>query len=155
MEISVDLDVYKALTARLEHEGQTYSDVIRELLGLDFITEESPPESAMAAPLERLAGVTDTWSKPAESGFYSRGLFLPDGTKLRARYKGELFEAKIVDGHWLDKNGDEHGSPSAAASAITGNNVNGLRFWEACRPSDSGWRRLEFIRNRQVHNGGA
>ena len=153
MEINVDLEVFKALTERLEFEGQTHNDVIRSLLDLDSIAEESPPESSLSTGIETMLGSIDAFSRPSQKGFYSRGLFLPEGTKLRAKYKGDLFFAKITDAEWSDDNGINHQSPSAAASAITGTNVNGLRFWEAKRPQDHTWRRLEFIRNQQVHRG--
>jgi hypothetical protein len=85
-----------------------------------------------------------------EAGFYSRGLWLPNGTRLRARYKQRLFEARIADGKWVDTVGNEHTSPSAAAAAITSTNVNGLHFWEAKRPTDHGWRRLQaFVADKR------
>ena len=154
MQMEVDLEVYKALTARLEYDGQTHNDVLRELLSLDSIAEENVATPAISKAFEGLAQVADSWSRPAEKGFYSRGLFLPEGTLLRAQYKGDVYSAGISDGRWMDQNGDEQSSPSAAASSITDNNVNGLRFWEAKRPQDSSWRRLEFLRNSTVHAHG-
>ena len=149
--VSVDFEVFKALTARLEYEGQSHNDVIRELLGLDSIIEESPPEPAIANALAAWSKSADQFGRPAERGFFSRGLFLPDGTKLRARYKGRQYHAAIQNDHWVDQDGHIHASPSAAATAITDTNVNGLRFWEAMRPGETTWKRLEFIRNRQAH----
>lgn len=144
MQIDVTLEVYKALTARLRYEGQTYDEVIRELLSLDSpIEPDDPPRGLGAAlnpSLERhLANVG------SGSGFYSRGLLLPNGTKLRARYKGREYQAVVQDDDWVDQGGNVHSSPSAAASAITDNNVNGWRFWEAKRPRDLDWRRLDSI----------
>jgi hypothetical protein len=145
--IQVSLAVFKALTSRLE-EGQTHDDVIRELLELDSVTELEPPN-----PFERFEDITGNFTRSfggPESGFYSRGLWLPNGTLLRARYKQRLYEARIADGKWLDADGNEHTSPSAAASAITSTNVNGLHFWEAQRPTDSGWRRLQaFVADKR------
>lgn len=149
--VSVDFEVFKALTVRLEYEGQTHNDVLRELLGLDSIIEETPPEPAIVNALAAWSRDADQFGRPAEHGFFSRGLFLPDGTKLRARYKGKQYHAVIQKDHWVDQTGQMQASPSAAATAITETNVNGLRFWEALRPGDTTWRRLEFIRNRQVH----
>lgn len=149
--VHVDLEVFKALTVRLEYEGQTHNDILRELLGLDSIIEETPPEPAIVNALAALSKSADQFGRPAEHGFFSRGLFLPHGTKLRARYKGKQYLAAIQKDHWVDQTGQIQASPSAAATAITDTNVNGLRFWEALRPGDTTWRRLEFIRNRQVH----
>lgn len=142
MQIEVSLDVYKALTAALNYEGQTYDDVLRALLRLD-----SPMELENRNPaLDRIEPVVLGFSRGLDpKAFYSRGLRIPDGTKLRATYKGVPYIADIRDGCWVDMNGVSHSSPSAAASAITGNNVNGLRFWEAQLPGEELWRRLDSL----------
>lgn len=136
--IDVDLDVFKALTALIQEEGQAHNDVLRELLNLD-----SPIEADMAPSFSQ---ATEAIAKAMHAGqFYSRGLTLPSGTELRARYKGQQYSAQILDGKWLNLDGLEFNSPSAAASAITGTTVNGWRFWEAKRPGDRGWRRLDVL----------
>jgi hypothetical protein len=141
MQIDIDFDVFKELTALRAHEGHSYNDVLRNLLGLDSILEPSGPESPLAA-------AADALSRPfGLTGFFSRGLHLPPGTQLRARYKQREYRAQIDGECWVDENGRAHTSPSAAAAAITGTNVNGLRFWEAMRPSDTSWRRLELLRS--------
>lgn len=142
MQIEVSLDVYKALTAQLQFEGHSYNDIIRDLLGLDSPLE---PEntSEIGSPTE---GLLKGLAKGLGfDGFCSRGLRLPNGTELRARYKQKLYRARISDGEWLDQNGSAQSSPSAAATAITGNNVNGLRFWEALKPGETVWRRLDTL----------
>ena len=138
--VPVDLDVFKALTARLEQDGQTHNDVLRELLALDSVIEADDG----GGPLESVAEVM---AQSLNGGrFYSRGLMLPDGTDLRARYKGQEHRAIIHKGRWISEDGSEFDSPSAAASGVTSTNVNGLRFWEAKRPGDPGWRRLDVLR---------
>ncbi|MFC3440143.1 hypothetical protein ACFOKF_02845 [Sphingobium rhizovicinum] len=144
MHIDVSLDVFKALTNKLRYEGHSFDDVIRELLALDSPTEPDRNAEAGLEDSEPLNSVNRSFRRMMGE-FYSRGLVLPDGTGLRARYKGEEFRARIEGGIWLDEGGQEHSSPSAAARAITGNNVNGLRFWEARRPVDTFWRKLDSI----------
>lgn len=139
--ISVSLEVFKALTARLE-QGKTHDDVIRHLLNLDSIVELENPTSI---PPIRMQDAISRTMLAGGNGFISRGLWLPNGTELRARYKQRAYRASIVKEKWLDENGTLHTSPSAAASAITGTNVNGLRFWEAKRPTDIGWQRLDVV----------
>lgn len=140
MQIDVDFQVFKALVARREHEGHTYNDVLRELLNLDSLQE---PEQA-PGPFD---GIADALGKPLHGhGFYSRGLYLPDRTELRARYKQRSYRARIAGEVWVSEDGEQFASASAAAVAITGTNVNGLRFWEGKRPTDDGWRRLEHLR---------
>ncbi|HEX8301609.1 DUF2924 domain-containing protein [Sphingomonas sp.] len=139
MHIDIDFEVYKALTALRQNEGHSYNDVLRDLLKLESI-QEPEIESALQA-------AADILSRPIGlQGFFSRGVHLPDGTILRARYKQREYNARIRGDRWLDDQGREHNSPSAAAAAITGTNVNGLRFWEAKRPIDGGWKRLELLR---------
>lgn len=145
--IPVSLAVFKALTSKLE-EGQTHDDVLRELLKLDSLAEPEKPNPF--AHFEDFSVSVARGIGGAVNGFHSRGLWLPNGTQLRARYKGQLFKARIASGKWIDSAGEEHSSPSAAATAITSTNVNGLRFWEAKRPRDNGWRRLEaFVEDKR------
>ena len=145
--ILVSVDVFKALTAKLE-EGRNHDDVIRELLELDSLAEPEPPN-----PFEHFERISTNLARGiggAVGGFHSRGLWLPNGTELRARYKQRVYEARIADGQWIDADGNEHNSPSAAANSITSTTVNGLRFWEAKRPTDKGWRRLEaFVADKR------
>ena len=138
--IDVDLDVFKALTALIQEEGQAHNDVFRELLNLDSPVEADIPSPDIVPVNEILV------RRVLYAGqFYSRGLVLPSGTELRARYKGQQYLAKIENGKWVGLDGLEFTSPSAAASAITGTTVNGWRFWEAKRPGDRGWRRLDIL----------
>jgi hypothetical protein len=140
MQIEVSLDVFKALTARLVYDGQSYSDLIRDLLQDDSPLE---PED----PGEDMRGIDNEIFRKMQfkGGFASRQLWLPDRTELRARYRQKEYLARISNNAWIDSAGNSHTSPSAAARAITGTSVNGLRFWEALRPEDRTWRRLETL----------
>lgn len=135
MQIEIDFEVFKALTSRRETESTTYNDVIRTLLKL-------PPAGVPSPSAEEASSISG-----AAGGlrFSNRGLKLPEGTELRATYKGNVYRAQIQGGRWIDQDGNEHSSPSAAASAITGNNVNGWRFWEARRPGETNWLKLDAI----------
>ncbi|VVT22942.1 conserved hypothetical protein [Sphingomonas sp. EC-HK361] len=134
MQIEIDFDVFKALTARRRSEAHNYNDVLREMLDLE------------KAVSDRVQGALSASGSTASGrGFPLRGGDLPNGTDLRASYKGEQFRAKIREGRWYDEQEREHSSPSAAASAISGTNVNGLRFWHARRPGDDEWLRLDIL----------
>jgi hypothetical protein len=134
MQIEIDFEVFKELTARRAHEGHTYNEVLRDLLGLP--TTMARKLSDAFAPLGQPGG---------SGGFALRGGTLPEGTQLAATYKTKEYRAEIRNGRWIAEDGEEHTSPSAAASAISGTNVNGLRFWHAKRPQDSKWTRLDIL----------
>jgi predicted CopG family antitoxin len=140
-QIEIDFDVYKALTALRRSESHTYNEVIRELLDIDV------GKAVVGSSLDRIAEIGANMSDALKytKGFAARGLMLPNGTQLRATHKGSSYQATILDGKWIGEDGQSHTSPSSAASAITGNNVNGWRFWQAKRPSDIDWRNLDML----------
>lgn len=124
----VDFEVYKELTMRRATESTTYNDVLRELLGL-------PARNGHDNPALR--------SEPGAWEY--RGVRFPNGTDFRANYKGSTYTAK-VEAARLVLDGQAMGSPSEAAQQITGNNVNGWRFWECRLPGESRWRTIEALR---------
>lgn len=135
--IEVDFQVWQRLTSLRKDESHSYNDVLRELLGL---------EARKSGDIAKPRTDSQESSQPTKvKGFYSRGLHLPDGTQLRATYKGKPHYAAIKGTEWIDEEGNPHSSPSAAAGTITKNSVNGKEFWEALRPQDTKWRRLKHI----------
>lgn len=149
-EILIDFEVFKALTAKRVDERHTYNDVIRELLGLDSLLEKPDATDALLGTDYDCRPVTNPLIPSGSllektTGFSARGIFLPNGTMLRATYKQQQYTAAIERGKWLNIDGKSHSSPSAAAKAITGSNINGLRFWHVKRPNDSFWRRLDLL----------
>lgn len=122
--IDVDFDVFKAITNRRADESVTNNDVLRALLKLGPAAKEAPS---------------------ARKGWTWKGVTLPHGTQLRAEHKGQAHLAEIVDGQWM-QDGESYSSPSAAAFAITEYGINGWRFWEAKRPTDTAWQQLGRLR---------
>lgn len=141
MTIEIDFDVYKALTARRSDETVSYNDVLRTLLGMGQPT----------AGLRRLFGLGG--AKPTPSGsskgdvadWNYKGIRFPAGTGLRAKYKGYVHNARI-ERSGIVLNGKRFATPSDAARAVTGTNINGWRFWQCRLPGESGWRRLDALR---------
>ncbi|MCW2338912.1 putative CopG family antitoxin [Sphingobium sp. B2D3A] len=148
MQIEIDFDVFKALTALRHNEADGYNDVLRRLLKLP--NRENAVTNALLAGMSE-AEVDALMRRPAGgnvlapymNGAWFNGVLFPNGTKLKADYKGRTYFAEIQNGQWLDSNGIVRTSPSDAAGAITGNNVNGWRFWHAKGPADANWRRLD------------
>ena len=129
--IDVDFEVYKQLTVRRATEDVTYNDVIRELLGL-----------AQSGPTPRAE--QDAGESPED--WVAKGVRFPVGTDFRAHYKGQMYTARVEGGVLVLANGKRFDSPSAAAVSITGNSVNGWRFWECRLPGKSSWQLIEGMR---------
>jgi hypothetical protein len=136
MQIEIDFEVYKGLTALRHGEDHSYNDVIRALLGLPEPSGRQHGQGGSSPHADE---------QPAKRSFESRDLSLPHGTQLKATYKGRNYTARIDDGRWIDSEGRDHNSPSAAARFITGSNVNGLRFWQARRIGAHDWWRLDAL----------
>jgi hypothetical protein len=126
--IDIDFDVFKALTLRREAESTSYNDVLRQLLGLGEATS-SPP------------------SIGSGNGCVMQGVHFPEGTEFRVTYKGVTHTASIKGGRWVDSEGRVRRSPSHAATAITGNNVNGWRFWSFRRPDGQVFRKMRELQD--------
>lgn len=141
MTIEIDFDVYKALTARRADQSVSYNDVLRAVLGL----------SQPVAGLRRLFGLGGGKAaaigipKNELSDWIYKGVRFPAGTALRAKYKGQVHSARVERGG-IVVNGKRYGTPSDAARAVTGTNVNGWRFWQCRLVGDAGWRRLDALR---------
>jgi hypothetical protein len=128
--ISVDFDVFKALTNLRMSEEQTENEVLRKLLGL-------PTASAAQLP---------TSDEPA---WVCKGVAFPAGTKLRASFKGREYFGEVKNGAFL-LDGVEHTSPSSAAYSVTQSAVNGWTFWQCLRPGDTTWMGLNVVRQLGV-----
>lgn len=132
--IEVDFEVFKELTVRRTSESVTENDVIRELLGLD----PSVPGPSRPKPVE-----------PGRFPWVSKGVSFPHGTEFRATYKGQRYSGKVENGA-LVVNGERFTSPSAAAISITGNPVNGWRFWECLLPGAGRWKVIADLRKKRA-----
>jgi hypothetical protein len=143
MQIDVDFEVYKALTAMRQSENHGYNDVLRELLNLSpkIVHHLQAQGAATGVP----SGSGPSLNVNPIPGLHSRGLFLPEGTELRATYKGAQYFGQVRDGVIFSQGGKMFTSPSSAASSITKTTVNGWRFWEAKRPNDLSWHRLDQL----------
>ncbi|MBD3730495.1 MAG: hypothetical protein IE933_12395 [Sphingomonadales bacterium] len=142
MQIPIDFEVFQGLTAKMSGPHEDYNEVIRRLLGL-------PASETYFFP-----GETDLPGQPAitnalapqSGGVWFSNVYLPNGTLFRATYKGKTYRAWISDSKWIDELGNIRTSPSDAASAISGTNVNGWRFWFVRRPQDEDWQRMDALK---------
>lgn len=159
MQIDIDFEVFKGLTALREHEGDSYNAVIRRLLKLPAQNSQAGVPNALdrgtVRDLSEANALLGTKSAAAtyinalmpQDGAWFDNVHFPEGTQFRASYKGQTFFAVIKNGCWVDSNGLVRTSPSAAASAISNTNVNGWRFWYAKRPGDQNWTRMDEFKS--------
>lgn len=172
MQIEIDFEVFKALTALRVSEADSYNAVVRRLLklpeqnSLAALVAGDPTLNAPVAENALLQTLSPTQRKglfgsrkhrnalaPADSicgllGRYAGGVWFgnshfPEGTKFRATYKGRTYFAEVKDGQWMGEDGHVRSSPSDAAGAISGTNVNGWRFWHVQMPGDPAWQRMD------------
>lgn len=136
--LEVDFDVFKAVFARRANESVTENDVLRDLLGLPpKRVAFAEPATDTKSPKPRVASSPEDW--------VVKNVRFPAGTDFRATHKGRTYTARVSGGA-LVVDGKSYDSPSAAAVAITGNAVNGWRFWEARLPGKSNWQLIEGLR---------
>ena len=164
MQIDIDFDVFKTLTAYRLSEADSYNAVLRRVLKLPerdaksaadlsaardrvvHVALGSPPRNAAEAAAQGREWDT-VRNALVPDGAWFDNTFFPNGTRFRATYKGQMFNAEIRDGRWVGGDGVVRTSPSAAAGAISRTNVNGWRFWHALWPDRSDWRRLDKFKS--------
>jgi|SRR5215213_8135680 len=126
MNIEIDFEVFKALTARRETEATTYNEVIRKLLNLP--TEKS---------FEQNGSNSGAW--------ISMGVSFPSGTEFSATFKGKIYYAKIENGNLISDE-KSYNSLSDAAKAITIHQRNGWDFWKYRFPNESDWKKCSVLK---------
>ncbi len=133
MEISVDFDVFKEITARRTSESVTENDVLRGVFGL-------PPVSRNVRN-----GVGDG---QGGTPFVTGNVKFPAGTEFRVEYLGKEYLGSVREGALvLDSTGQAYKSLSGAALAVTGGiQVNGWRFWSCRKPGQPDWKKVERLR---------
>jgi hypothetical protein len=152
VQIEIDFEVFKSLTNLRLTEADSYNAVIRRLLNLPNSTPrnalsglEGPQANALApfASTQRVQDSVPNALLTAIGGAWFGNTHFPEGTLFRATYKGQTFSAEVKNGLWIGQDGITRTSPSEAAGAISGTNVNGWRFWHAKRPGDPSWKRMD------------
>ena len=132
-QISIDLDVHKAIEGERKSLNESENQILRRLLGLD-----SPA-------LLRIAADTSTgepWQR--------RGLVLPNGTTWRIVYGNKEFGGTIVDGRFRSGN-RSFKSPSGLTIALCRTakgertSLNGWRYVEIFQADQNRWTKLQDL----------
>lgn len=126
--VSIDFEVFKALTARLKSPSDSYNSVLRRELKLG-------ESASVAADLAS--------GRP----WVAEGVSFPHGTEFRATYKRVTHTGRVEDGALVVK-GRRFSSPSPAAIGVTGNSVNGWKFWECRKPGHTTWTSIDSLRSK-------
>jgi hypothetical protein len=140
-KIEISSDLYVSLRTLMQPGDKTPSDVIWRLAEDHHAKRSDPP--------------TTGWIIGRDEGLSSGGTVIPNGLRLRMKYKrGEYTYADVRDGAvWIGRRAFD--SPSAAAVAVALANgakgaaasLNGWIHWEFEMPRDSGrWRKLDTLR---------
>lgn len=132
MQVEISFNNWQRLTSLLEGERDSYDNVIARLIADRMAQSRAVVAVPRGAPVLAIKGVT-----------------LPNGTMLRATFKGKTYFAEIIEGRWFDREtGETRNSPSQAACAITGGVTNGWRFWQVQQPGTAKWVQLGDLRDR-------
>ncbi|HOI66106.1 MAG TPA: DUF2924 domain-containing protein [Thiomonas arsenitoxydans] len=73
-------------------------------------------------------------------------LYLPDGTRVRTKYRGDFKEAEVREGQivWQKKTYESFSQLARAMRGDTSNNA--WKVLEVKRPGDGGWKLADFLR---------
>ncbi len=147
------VDVLAAEVQTLSGFQPHLDDVEAFLRGLSPFGHPSVPKAggSLQRTRQRLASVIEpptvrAGQVPSTGDWSGKGVILPEGTELRTTYKGKVHQASVKRGA-IVYDGQPYRSPSAAGGAVTGTAINGWVFWEARRPGDVAWRRLDTLRS--------
>lgn len=147
VQVGLKREVFERLQSLAEPLVDDASSVVERLIRHWESAPPGPPVQTIASPEARPA----IWRS-------ARGEKFPVGTKLRARYLGNEFEATVTAGG-IDFNGHLFDNPSSAGIAAKESvgshgkaaSTNGWRFWEM-QDSESGqWVSIAVLRSRDGH----
>lgn len=133
--IEVDVDVYRFLESRRTSFAQTHNDILRDVAGLPRVATTQPNG----------AGSAD------QGGWSWKGVTLPNGTKLRMSYNGQIHAGEIAQGAW-HVGGAIYRTPSAAAGGVARSkkgapvSLDGWGYWEIKKPDSDRWVAIDKLR---------
>lgn len=137
--ITIDFDIHKLIVNESRNFAETPNTVLRRLLGLSELKEQTNGHSK-----EEHSPIKGAWT--------GKGVTLPAATKLRLEYRGHQHFGVIKDASWF-VDGEYYKSPSAAAGGCartkkgTRPSLDGWNYWQVKRPGDERWLSLKALRN--------
>lgn len=158
IRIPVDAEVLAELARRLRSPDESFNDLLRRWLGLpprrppessgsktDSARESEWPRESAASPPDGSRTESREESSRSAPPAPPSPLPLPDGSELRARYRGREIRGRVRDGA-VELAGRRFSSLSAAARHVTGHPVNGWRFFAVRPPGARDWLPADRLR---------
>ena len=132
--VAISPEAYFALANFLEEQGapDDPTDVIE--LAISYWMDNAAWKQDVLIPSRR----------EVQHGYNWKTLFLPAGTKVRMRYKGQYHYAEVV-GDELHADGKPT-SPAEFTHKVTNTSRNAWRDIEVMRPADNAWRMADTLR---------
>jgi hypothetical protein len=105
-----------------------------------------PSDGPDRADILRLADELLSGSRSVERAANPRGNGLALPLDIFVTYKHRKYSARLEPGWVVSYEGGRYPTPSAAARAVTGNTVNGWRFWKFADPYSDRHAAIESLR---------
>ncbi len=134
-QISITVDVHRAIEQARESFDETSNDILRRLLEIGAQNSRNEPSNG----------------EVEKRSWTGRGVILPHGTKLRMEYRARIHTGIVENGVWKLTHGTAI-SPSDAASQVARTkdgkrpNLNGWKYWYVKLPEDAEWQPLLKLR---------
>lgn len=136
ISVPIPTHVFLSLTDFLKQSGSTRDPVEVIHTAIDYWMENASWKKEDLLP--------DVFDQ--EKGYLWKQVFLPHGSIIRMKYKGQYFYAKVEGDRILYE--EKEVSPSEFANSVTGTSRNAWRDLEIKRPSDSGWHLADYLRSQ-------
>lgn len=137
INVPVPTEVFLELVHFLNGVGSSRDPVATVTLAIDYWIQ-----NASDKPDDLLPDVVD-----AEKGYRWKQLYLPHGSIIRMKYRGQFHYAK-VEGDKI-KYEKKVVSPSEFANTVTGTSRNAWRDLEVKRPNDRAWFLADYLRTQE------
>jgi len=102
------------------------------------------------APSQAEAKATEQPPRGKPASFIPTSAVAQSGIALRANYKGQVLEARLVKKNHVIYKGKEYNSPSGAARGATDTSRDGWTFWEYQDPETGDWALLDKLKHKQA-----
>jgi hypothetical protein len=131
--VMVDLAVYKTIEGARQSFKESQNTILRRLLGVEACREASA-----------MKGAADNQTAHSEESAVEGGLALPDGSELRADFRGVSVHGAVRGGTWQVEGSDFNLPAAALLATLQGSTepppeLDGWSRWQVRLPGVDGW----------------